>query len=181
MGKNRLICHILEGKKEVGTAKGKTYEDTIKWNKRAWTISQQARDRAYIVDKKGLTHIFVQVNTADSIMYPLTHTQLSLIDSKGELIDKCGECGGQISIDATAHRIALNKTIYKSFWGIDNSYMLLLLIMAIVCVILVGALFFMVGEANKTNTLLQKYLKPPEDTNTVTSSQFILPMVLYIE
>ena len=54
--------------------------------------------------------------------------------------------------------------------------MLLILLLGIVCVILVGALFFVVGEANKTNALLQKYLAPPPN---VVTAKFILGVIHY--
>lgn len=168
--KNKLIGHILDEKlKELGIAKGNTFDKELKWKKRQWNVTDADKD-VFIVDRKGITHCYVNVNMADGTIHFLTPKQLNLYNGT-KPIDKCGECGGRISIDAEEHRIVNRKNIIKSFWGLDNSYMLLILLLGIVCVILVGALFFVVGELNKTNTLLQKYLVPAP--NTVTS-KFIL-------
>jgi hypothetical protein len=174
LGKSKLIGHILENRKEVGIAKGNTYDAELKWKKRQWNISPEIKNDCFIVDRKGITHCWLDVNQADGTYHFLTPEKLNLYTSARDVIDKCGECGGQISIDAQEHRIVNRKNIIKSFWGLDNSYMLLILLLGIVCVILVGALFFVVGELNKTNTLLQKYLAPVPQTVT---SKFILPFV----
>lgn len=177
MKHGKLIAHILDNKREVGTRKGKTFQDSIKWNKREWAISEQARNQGFIFDRKGVAHLYIDVNLADKIFYFLTPTDLNLYDHAGKPIDKCGECGGNISIDAQANRILNNKTIYKSFWGMDNSYVLLLLIMGIVAIILGAGLFYMIGENQKTQQILQQYLKPVP--NTVTSN-FLVPYIQVI-
>jgi len=171
MGKNTLLVHIMENRKEVGRTKTKTYNDSIKWKQRLWAISQQAREKGYIVDRKGITHLYIDVNLADKIYYFLSPTELNLFDFAGKPIDKCGECGGNISIDAQAVRSLVNKGNIVSFWGRDNSYVLLLMILGIVAVILTGALFYMIGENQKTNELLKQYLQPPPN---VVSSKFLL-------
>ena len=175
MGKNKLICHILDdNRKEVGQSKGNTFDGQIKWKKREWNIAEQSKNDCYILDKKGITHCYVNVNQADGSLHFLTPKQLNLYTGI-KPIDKCGECGGQISIDAQAQRIVNQRNIISGFWGKDNSYMLLILLLGIICVALVGALFFVVGELNKTNTILQKYLVQPS-SNTVTS-KFILGVI----
>jgi len=176
MGKSKLIGHILENRKEVGKAKGNTFDAELKWKKRQWNISPEVKEDCFIYDKKGVAHCWLDVNQADGTYHFLTPEKLNLYTSARDVIDKCGECGGQISIDAQEHRIVNRKNIIKSFWGLDNSYMLLILLLGIVCVILVGALFFVVGELNKTNTLLQKYLQPAPTSTTVTS-KFLLPYI----
>lgn len=177
MGKNKLICHILDdNRKEVGTTKGNTFDAELKWKKRQWNIAEESKKTCFITDKKGITHVYVNVNEADGTLHILTPKQLNLYSGTTP-IDKCGECGGQISIDAQSHRIVNQKNIIKGFWGIDNSYMLLILLLGIICVILVGALFFVVGELNKTNTVLQKYLQPAPN---VVTSKFILGAIAHV-
>lgn len=175
--RNKLIGHILDERlSEIGTAKGNTFDRELKWKKRQWNIAPALEDNnVFIRDKKGITHCYVNVNESDGTIHFLTPKQLNLYSGTNP-IDKCGECGGRISIDSQEARIVNRKNIIKSFWGLDNSYMLLILLLGIVCVILVGALFFVVGELNKTNTLLQKYLVPVPQTvtdNSVTSKFLI--------
>lgn len=178
MGKNtRLIAHIMQDRKEVAIRKGKTYQDSIRWNKREWAISERARKEGFIYDRKGIAHFYIDVNIADKVYYWLSPTDVSLFDFAGKPIDKCGECGGNISIDAQANRILNNKTIYKSFWGMDNSYVVLLLIMGIVAIILGAGLFYMIGENQKTQQILQKYLQPAPN---VASSNFLVPYIKVI-
>lgn len=172
MGKNTLIAHIMEEKKEVGIAKVKTYSDSIKWKKRLWAISEQARKEGFIIDRKGVTHLYIDVNLADKIYYFLTPTELSRYDLVHKPIDQCTKCGGKLSIDAMAQKALTNKGNIISFWGRDNSYVVLLLILAIGLILAVGAVFYMVGENQKTNELLKKYLVPLPTSNTVTA-QFI--------
>ena len=176
MGKNKLIGHILENMQEVGIAKGNTFDAQLKWKKRQWDISPEIKEECFIYDKKHRAHCWLDVNQADGTYHFLTPEKLNLFTSARDVIDKCGECGGQISIDAQVHRIVNQRNIVKSFWGLDNSYMLLILLLGIVCVILVGALFFVIGELNKTNTLLQKYLVPTQTSNTVTA-KFLMPYI----
>lgn len=153
--KNTLIAHIMENRKEVGRKKIKTYSDEIKWKKRLWAISNQAREQGFIIDKKGITHLYIDVNLADKIYYFLSPTEKNLYDHANAPIDKCGECGGNISIDAQAVRALVNKGNIISFWGRDNSYMLLLIILGIVVAIAIGALFFVLGEIDSKDKQIQ--------------------------
>lgn len=163
MAKNLLVCHILHDKnKEVASVRTKIYKQDFTWNKRIWAIDHSA----IITDKKGISHFYVDVNETTGVLR---------FDKS--YIDKCKECGKQIGIDASNARDLLKRKTINAIWGIDNSYVMLLLLMGIVLVAMVGALFFVIGELNKTNNTLQKYLPPPTPKGT-TVTNFIIPMVI---
>lgn len=158
MPRNILLCHVVDNDlREVGTAKARTHHQEFNWNKRTFPIDQKAKDVMW-TDKKGIRHLLIAVNESDGTYHFLTPSKQNLIDEQAKAIDKCGQCGDRISIDAQNVRDLVKRKTINAIWGVDNSYVMLLLIMGIVLVMLVGALMFVVGELNKTNTTLQKYL-----------------------
>ena len=124
MARNKLIGHILDERlKEIGIAKGNTFDRELKWKKRQWNIAPALENKdnnTFIIDKKGITHCYVNVNESDGTIHFLTPKQLNLYSGTNP-IDKCGECGGRISVDSQEARIVNRKNIIKSFWGLDNS------------------------------------------------------------
>jgi len=166
--KKVLICHIMANPNlEITTVKRKLYDQDFTWKKRIFPIAQDA----IWYDKKGLGHLHVEVNESDGTYRFLYHQKTNLEDSSGNPIDMCGKCGDRISIDAKNVWDLVKRKTVDTFWGLDNSHVLLLLIMGIVLVIMMGALFYVIGDNQKTNQLLAQYLKPPPG-NTVTG--FIL-------
>lgn len=167
MAKNVLICHIMQGlNKEIGTTKCKTFDKSFKYKKRIWAIDSNA----IYYDKKGVGHYRVEINMADGTYRPHYEYKDNIVD------DKCTKCGGAISIDALNVRALVNSNNIQSFWGRDSSHVLLLLILGIGLVIAIGALFFMVGENQKTNQLLAQYLKSPP---SVVTANMILGAIFH--
>lgn len=154
--KNVLICHIMENeKKEIARVKTRTHKQDFVWRKRAWPIAQDA----IWVDKKGISHLHINVNEADGTYRFLYSQKNNIVD------DKCTQCGGRISIDALNVRSMTSRKVIQSIWGVDQSYIMLLLIMAIVLVMAVGALFYIIGEKNKSDQIIRDFVQKQTLTN----------------
>ena len=167
MARNILICHIMNelptGLVGIGFVKTKTQSQDFNWQKRVYAIPKDSLDAIW-TDKKGISHLHVFVNESDGVYRWLTPEKLNLFgfdkDNKLTPLDTCVKCGGRITIDATNVRDLVKRKTINAIWGIDNSFIMLLLIMGIVLVILMGALFYIIGQWQATQNQLNTYLKP---------------------
>lgn len=190
--KNTLVCHIMSGNtKEVGTAKTKLYAQEFQWRKRMWAIDA---DAIPWVDKKGISHLFVDVNESDGIIRFLEPRKLNLsapfnttcpkcnepleFPAIEAPIDLCGKCGDRITYDARNVRDLLKRKTIDTFWGLDSSHMILLIIMAIVAVGAMGGLFYLLGQNQKLQENLNKYLPSPVVKTDSNGKQIITKMIL---
>jgi len=156
-----LQIHILDAfHTEVGVPKAKTFSQDFTWNKRTFPISP---DAVGYVDKKGVKHLFCDANEADGTLRWLSPRKVNLLDSKGDIIDKCAQCGGKISIDASNVRDLVKRKTISTFWGLDSSHILLLLVMGIIAIGAFGGLFYLLGQNQNLQSQLNKYLPTAEE------------------
>lgn len=156
--RNQLICHIMQDMvNEVGTAKAKLYAQEFQWKKRMWPIS---KDAIAWKDRKGINHMFFDVNESDGtirFLAPTKQVEQRLPD--GKFIDKCIECGGAITIDARNTWDLLKRKTVDVLFGIDQSHIVLLMIIGIVALICIAAVFFLIGENKKLQDIITTYIK----------------------
>lgn len=177
--KQLLFCHIHNRKEqEIAVVRTKIYSQDFTWKKRIYPIDATA----IWYDKKGNGHIHCVANESDGTIRFLFAEQLNLISLDGEKpehIDKCESCGGRISIDAkNVHDLIKRKTL-STFWGIDQSHILLLLIMGIIMVGAFGGLMYLLGENQKVQkqytALLEQTIK---EQNTVTAPNLLIGVLV---
>lgn len=183
-----VMSELPTGLKEIGSTKAHTQNQEFTWQKRIYPITKESRDVIW-EDKKGISHLHVFVNESDGTYYWLTPEKLNLygfitekeviIEEKQEdgsivkvkkmlqlpnsiakPLDLCTKCGSRITIDAMNVRDLVKRKTVGAIWGIDNSFIMLLLIMGIVLVIMMGALFYIIGQWQATQNQLNLYLKP---------------------
>lgn len=178
--KNQLLIHILdEFRNEVGTGMAKSYSQEFSWKKRTFPIDPTATQWT---DKKGVHHLFCDANESDGTIRFLSPMKTNLINEQGDIIDKCAQCGGKISIDARNVRDLVKRKTIDTFWGLDSSHILLLLVMGIIAIGAFGGLFYLLGQNQNLQTQLNKYLPTAEEIkqqrqNTVP--KFILGVVYF--
>ena len=83
--------------------------------------------------------------------------------------DKCKKCGGKMTIDAMSNKQMNRKKIVTAIWGIDNTHIMLLLIMGIVTLILGVLVMYMYGDSQSAHaqiTALQLELHPAINPST---------------
>ena len=182
---NRLICHILDSRRhEVGIAKTHTYAQEFTYKKRSWPIDH---DSIPWIDKKGHCHLFVDVNEADGIYRFLEPRKLNL--DAGQECDKCGspqpldicsKCGDKITIDARNVRDLVKRKTIDTFWGLDQSHILIILVMGIIAIAAFGGLFYLLGQNQSLQQQLNKYLPTPEEVkaNKPPVLKFILEVII---
>lgn len=155
--KKTLICHIMSSPhSEITQIKKKLFHQELQWKDRMYPIAQDA----IWFDRKGIGHIHLEVNESDGTMRFLFHEKTNLVDENNKSLDMCGKCGDRISIDARNVRDLLKRKTINTFWGLDNSYVLLLMILGIGLVASIGAVFYLIGDLQTTHELLNKYLVP---------------------
>lgn len=193
---NNLLVHIMfDGDiSEVGTAKAKVYDQQIMWRKRMWPID---KDAIPWIDRKGVSHLFMDINQSDGTYRFLEPRKLNLqqpeiikctsCDKDIELpfprytkpLDMCTQCGGSISYDARNVRDMLKRKTIDTFWGLDTSQILIIIIMGIVAIGCLGGLFYLLGQNQTLSDQLAKF-QPKTPTNTCAGSgcpHFILGVV----
>lgn len=159
--RNLLLIHILdEYKNEVGTAQAKTFSQEFSWKKRMFPIDPSA---VGFTDKKGIKHLFTDANQSDGTIRWLAPDKTNLRDENGQIIDKCTSCGGKISYDARNVRDLLKRKTIDTFWGLDSSHILLLLVMGIIAIGAFGGLFYLLGQNQNLQQQLNKYLPTAEE------------------
>lgn len=171
-----LIIHIQQNVKNgVGMVKKKIYEQDFQWKGRAFPIDHNS----IIYDNKGVGHLYYDANSSDGVIRLLTPAQLNLIDTSIQCekchrlapIDKCNKCGGAITYDARNVRDLIKRKTLTTFWGLDQSHILLLLVMGIIMIGAFGGMMYMLGENQKINQAYTKLLEAQiKEDNTVTSN-----------
>lgn len=166
MGKSKkLIIHIMENlTNEVGRARAKVYSQEFTWKKRMWAIDSSA---IAWVDTKGVSHYFVDVNESDGTIRFLHAQKDNIIDNK------CTACNGKISIDAKNTWDLLKRKTINTFWGVDSSHIVLLIIMGIVAISAVAGIMYLLGQNTKLTEQYTKLLErqsmptPPAIVNMI--------------
>lgn len=150
---NKLFVHFMVNKnREIGNTISKIYNQEVMWKKRMWPLDSTA----FISDKKGFAHIYLDINEADGTLR-----------FNKSYVDKCVECGNTIGQDAVNTRDLLKRKTISAIWGIDNSHIMLLLIMGIVLMILAVAVFYMYGENQKLVSKLATLVPPTSATANI--------------
>lgn len=165
MAKSGLVCHLLYNMKdEIGTVKAKKYAQEFSYKKRMWPID---KDAVSYTDRKGNEHYFCDINESDGIVRWLDPIQFNHLEFVGEnkvqFLDKCSECGGRITYDARNVRDMLKRKTIDTFWGIDSSHIMLLLVMGIIAIGAFGGLFYLLGQNQNLQQQLNKYLPSAEE------------------
>lgn len=191
-GRNQLLVHVLDDNlKEMGKPiRAKTHTQEVSWRKRMWAVNHISDD-VKITDHKGISHAYVHANEADGTFHFITPKRLNLFDytrtidigdTKHQLaefiakpIDMCAQCGDRITIDARNVRDMLKRKTVDTFWGIDSSHILLLLIMGIIAIAGFGAVFYLLGQVQNLQAQLNKYLPTPEEVKASRATNMILP------
>lgn len=148
---------MSENLEELGRVKVSLKEQEFSWRKRMWAIPKLDKNSAW-QDKKKNYHIHVAVNEADGILRLLKPEKLIKVD-------QCVKCSGKISMDARNQWDLNKRKTITSLFGTDTTYVMLLLVMAIVAVAGIGLAFYMFGQVN----LLQK--EDDIKDNTIASLQ----------
>lgn len=171
MGKSKkLIIHIMENLiNEVGQARAKVYAQEFTWKKRMWAIDSTAK--AWI-DRKGVSHMFVDVNESDGTIRFLHAQKDNIIDNK------CVACNGKISIDAKNTWDLLKRKTINTFWGVDSSHIVLLIIMGIVAMSAVAGIMYLVGANTKLTEQYNKLLERQTANTPIAMVNMILGVLI---
>ena len=146
-----LLAHITHNCNNEVTKpiKLKIYSQDVKWKNRQWSLIGQ--EGKFITDNKGINHVYLDVNDS------------AVLHLKKDHADRCKKCGGKMTIDAMSNKQMNRKKIITAIWGLDNTHIMLLLIMGIVTLILGVVIMYMYGDnqqAHATITSLQDQLHP---------------------
>lgn len=172
--KNKTLqIHIQQNiKNGVGAVRKKLYDQDFTWKGRAYPIDHQS----IIYDNKGVGHLFYDANTSDGVIRLLSPAQLNLIDTNTQCdkchrlapLDKCNKCGGAITYDARNVRDLIKRKTLTTFWGLDQSHILLLLVMGIVMIGAFGGMMYILGENQKINQAYTKLLEANAKQTVIT-------------
>jgi len=163
--KKMLVHLMVNANKEVGKPfKVKLSAQEIKKGKRIWSVNK----KELVTDYKGNNHLYLDAN------------KCTTIGLKKQVTDTCVKCNGELSIDARNVRDLVKRKTIETFWGVDQTHIILLLIMGIAVMGLIGLSFYLYTDNQKLNTKLQVYL-PPAPSKGVTVAKMILPMVIQLE
>ena len=199
MAKNdKLLVHVVDDfLSEVGKpVKTNTWKQDFSYKKRVFPIEQSAIAHT---DYMGIKHLFINVNESDGTYRFMEHRKLNLLeplelecpdchsvnqvplDFIGAPRNQCDKCGDKISYDARNVRDLVKRKTIDTFWGIDSSHILLLMVMGIIAIGAFGGLFYLLGQNQSLQGQLNKYLPKPEDVkkdNTVTS-KLVLGVLMF--
>lgn len=94
--------------------------------------------------------------------------KLQLPNAIAKPLDMCTRCGGRITIDARNQRDLNKRKTIDSFWGLDNSQVLLLIIMGIIAIGALGGVFYLIGQNQTLQEQLTRLTPPPVKQTTPT-------------
>lgn len=140
--KKMIVHFMVNPTKEVAKPKKiRVYAQEVTWKKRIWPI-----DRNHIItDSKGIPHYYLDINKEKSYLF------------KATVSDTCRKCGGELSIDARNVRDLVKRKTIETFWGVDSTHIMLLLIMGMVLMVMMIGLFYVILDNQKKEVELQKY------------------------
>jgi len=151
-----LLVHITQNMTEIDKPiKAKIYQQSIEWNQRQWPIIP----KRFIYDYHGIAHQYVDVNDVAVLTMHKDHE------------DHCKKCGGKMTVDAKESRALGRKGIFTAIWGVDNTRMIMLIILFVGAVALAGAFMWAFNDASiakvklenagKEITRLNNIINPP--------------------
>jgi hypothetical protein len=184
---DKLMVHVVDDfLTEVGKPiQSRTWKQEFSYKKRTFPIEPSALQHT---DYRGIKHMYINVNESDGTYRFMEHRKLNLLeplelecpdchatnqlplDIIGAPRNKCDKCGDKISYDARNVRDLLKRKTIDTFWGIDSSHILLLLVMGIIAIAAFGGVFYLLGQNQNLQTQLNKYLPKPEDVKSGTST-----------
>jgi hypothetical protein len=148
--KKMIVHFMINPNKEVGKPKKiRVYAQEVTWKKRTWPINRNN----IVTDSKGMSHYYVDINKERSYSFKATIT------------DTCKKCGGDLAIDSRNVRDLVKRKTIETFWGVDSTHIMLLLIMGIVLVAMIGVIFYMYTDNSKLN------IQHIKDLATITQLQ----------
>lgn len=126
-----LIVHICQKKGlqlvEVDKPiKAKIYEQSIQWRGRQYPIVEER----FVYDYNGIAHQYVDVNEVSTFTWQKDHEA------------NCRKCGGKMTVDAREARILGRRGIFHNIWGLDNTHVMLMLVLIIGAMAMAGAFFY---------------------------------------
>ena len=146
-----LIIHVRSSlHNQVGQVKTKIYKQDFTWKQRLFPIMQDA----IWYDLKGVGHALCDANMSDGTIRFYTPAQMNLIDTSVRCdkcnrlapIDKCAKCGDTISYDASAVFNMHRRKTLTTFWGLDQSHIVLLLILGIIAIGGFAGIMYEIGQ-----------------------------------
>lgn len=198
---DNLLIHVVDDfLSEVGKPiKSKTWKQDFSYKKRTFPIEQSACQHT---DYQGIKHFYININESDGTYRFMEHRKLNLLeplviecpncgkqdtlplDIIGAPRNQCDKCGDKISYDARNVRDLVKRKTIDTFWGIDSSHILLLMVMGIIAIAAFGGVFYLLGQNQNLQQQLNKYLPPPETvkkegTTTTTIPKLILGEMVY--
>lgn len=147
-----LLVHIMQNGIEVDKPiKTQIYQQSVEWRRRQWAIVP-AR---FTYDYSGVAHQYVDVNDVAVLTWQKDHT------------DTCKKCHGKMTIDAKEARALGRRGVFHAIWGIDNTHMILLIVLAIGAMAMAGAFFWAYSSDIKHNTQLENANKEIARLNNI--------------
>jgi len=178
--RDQLLIHLVDDNlTEVGRpVRSKTWKQEFTYKKRMFPIET---DAAKFADYKGVHHLFININESDGTYRMFEYKKVNLLEpieiqcpscgASGEIPldiagvprNMCDFCGDKISYDARNVRDMGKRKTIDTFWGIDSSHILLLLVMGIIAIGAFGGVFYLLGQNTNLQQQLNKYLPSPEE------------------
>jgi len=147
-----LLVHIMQKGIEVDKPiKTKIYNQSVEWNRRQWAIVPER----FVTDYNGLNHQYVDVNDVAVLTWKKDHE------------DKCKKCGGKMTVDAKESRALGRRGVFQAIWGLDNTHMILMIVIMIGAMAMAGGFFWAYSENTKNVTQVQANVKEIARLNDV--------------
>lgn len=147
-----LLVHIMQKGIEVDKpVKTKIYNQSIQWNRRQYPIVPER----FVTDYNGLNHQYVDVNDVAVLTWHKDHE------------DKCKKCGGKMTVDARESRALGRRGVFQAIWGLDNTHMILMVVILIGAMAMAGGFFWAYSENTKNVTQVQANVKEIARLNNV--------------
>lgn len=127
----QLIVHIAQknGNRLVEVSKPvttKIYNQSVEWRGRQYPIVPER----FTFDFKGIAHQWVDVNDVSVLTWNKDHEE------------NCRTCGGKMTVDAKESRALGRRGIFHAIWGLDNTHVMLMLVLIIGAMAMAGAFFW---------------------------------------
>lgn len=192
---DQLLIHVVDDfLNEVGKpVKSRTWKQEFTYKKRTFPIEPSACQHT---DYRGIRHLYIAVNESDGTYRFMEHRKFNLLeplelecpdcgntnqvplDVIGMPRNQCDKCGDKISYDAKNVRDLVKRKTIDTFWGIDSSHILLLLVMGIIAIGAFGGVFYLLGQNQNLQAQLNKYLPKPEDVKATGATSTVPKLML---
>lgn len=135
-----LYVHVMQDGIEVDKPiKTVIYAQSVEWNKRQYPIVPER----FIYDNKGIAHQYVSTNDVSVLTWHKDHE------------DYCKKCGGKMYVDARESRALGRRGIFHAIWGLDNTHVMLLVVLMLGAMAMAGAFFWAYNQDTLHKTQLE--------------------------